>query len=369
VFLVITLYAIQQLVVSNNSKLLDVERARNEGLEKNAAEIDRLNKLVRDNASDLEKLRAAQFDGIAKALDLGKTASTSVLANQDLLSEQRQKLFEARAQAATYEAKLQAGIEQRKQLEEQNKTLSLQQYKAETIIGAADLILLYLGDPGPPGRDRTDIARRFLAGGSSDDVTRAPDGSTFYGAFRIPAKGVGELIEFIKRHESAIAERLLDAGGVDAASKGTSEFRAEWRSLSRDALFEDLQVKWIDEKMYLPLLASITKQLSRATAAQPFPADSRSLGLQATLWSVAVQEGPHTSLVRRAWTGLDLSAADDAALICAIFRERMNISNYRPDAGELEVKLLRARNRLEMREAIRMNSDQNSRSTSEDCEK
>src|SRR6185503_5151976 len=46
VFLVIILYAIQQIVVANNDKLEQVNKARTEALEKNAADITRLNQTV-----------------------------------------------------------------------------------------------------------------------------------------------------------------------------------------------------------------------------------------------------------------------------------------------------------------------------------
>ena len=368
VFLVIILYAIQQIMAVNNSKLLEVAKARSEGLEKNAAEVDRLNKLVRENAADMEKLRSAQFDSISKAAELSRSVTSSVLALQASLSDQREQLFNAQKQLAEAGNKLEAEQSVRRNLNDELDALRREQFKAENVISDARLILGYLGDPGKPGTEREDLARRFLRG-DPQAMARAEDGTAYYGVYRIPAKALGDLIRFIRTQDPAIAERLNSAGGADAAAKGDAEFRAEWRSLARDPAFEQLQIGWIDETMYNPLLVLVGKQLNKAGTAEPFPADQHSLALQAVLWSIAVQEGSHTNMVRRAWTGVDLKTANEATLICALFAERMNVSDYRPDATDTAKQLLRARYRLELHEDFRMLTVESPDSPSGDCDK
>jgi len=368
VFLVVILYAIQQIIAVNNTKLLEVEKARTEGLEKNAAEVDRLNKLVRDNAADMEKLRSAQFDSIAKATDLSRSVTSAVLAVQASLSEQREQLFNAQRQLAETQNKLNAEEAARRSLNDELDALRGEEFKAENVISDASLILGYLGDPGQPGTDRTDLTRRFLRG-DPQGMSRAEDGTAYYGVFRIPAKAMADLIRYIRTLEPNIAERLIQAGGADAAAKGDVGFRAEWRSLAHDPIFEQLQISWIDDTMYNPLLAAIGRQLNRAGTAEPFAADQHSLALQAELWSISVQEGSHTDMVRRAWTGVDLNTANDAKLVCALFGERMNVSDYKPDATDTAKRLLRARYRLELHEAFRMLQVESKDSPSGECDK
>jgi hypothetical protein len=352
VFLAITLYAISQLVATNNSRLIEVEKARNESLEKNSAEIDRLNNIVRENADAMAKLRVAQFDEIQKANDLGRAVTTTVLSNQDLLSSERNKLFDAEEHLLQSQRQVSTAKEEQTRLQDEMQTLKAEKYRAENIIDAADLILAYLGDPGEPGADRTALSRRFDHG-NPEGMMRAADGTTSYGEFRIPAQAISSFVDYVQNYDPEIAQRLNDNGGQKGATDGSTEFQAEWRSLARDPAFDTLQAKWIDDTLYRPLLASLTK-LAKEGRAAPFDPDGRSVALQAVIWSVAVQEGPKTAMLRRAWTGHDLGAADDADLICAVFRERANISVYRPDASELRSKLLRARYRLELQEALRM---------------
>lgn len=353
VFLAITLYAIQQVVATNNSRMIEVERARTESLEKNTAEIDRLNNIVRENADAMAKLRVTQFEEIQKANDLGRAVTTNVLANQDLLSSERNKLFGAEEQLLQSQRQVSAAKEEQTRLYGEMQTLKAEKYRAENIIDAADLILAYLGDPGEPGADRTALSRRFDHG-NPEGMMRAADGTTSYGEFRIPAQAISSFIGYVQNYDPEIARRLNDNGGQKGAADGETNFQAEWKALARDPAFDTLQVKWIDDTLYQPLLASLVKQLGKEGRPATFDADSRSVALQGVIWSVAVQEGPNTPMLRRAWTGFDLASTDDADLICAIFRERANIAAYRPDASQLQSKLLRARYRLELQEAFRM---------------
>jgi hypothetical protein len=377
VVLAVLLYAFQQIQQADQSKQRDVERARADALKENAAEVARLNEIVRANAADMEKLRVLQLDGISKAIELGRVVTATVLSTQDSLSQQRQQLFDARRELLDAQLKserAQADLERAKidltRAQEGVEALQAERFKAENIIGSAALIMAYLGDPGPPGTDRTHLSRRFLQG-NREGMSLAADGKAYYGEFRIRAEAISGLISFLRdQGQVDIAERLASNGGQAGATKGTEKFRAEWRSLSKLPLFDELQVRWVDAHHFYPLLEKIGRQLSTATNKEPFPAEERSLALQAVLWSVAEQEGPDTDMVRRAWTGLDLKAASDAALICAIFAERLNIADYHPDIGDLGTTLFKARFRLELTEALRMlNGDERKVSETGGCRK
>jgi hypothetical protein len=360
VFLVIILYSIQQVVIANNEKFNDIQKARTEALEKNSTELDRLNKIVRDNAADMERLRTTQFEGIAKAIELGRVVTGVVLTNQDSIAHQRDDLQKAQNQLIEVE-------KEKHGLAQQMDELKQKKWEAENIIEASQRILAYLGDPGTPSADRTDLSRRF-ASADPNGMSRAADGSTAYGTFRIVGTAIADFIGFVDSVEPSIALRLNDVGGANAAISGTGDFISEWKSLSRDKLFDDLQVGWVDQRLYRPFLAGLGAALGRNKPASSFSADQHSLALQAVLWSVAVQEGRYTRLVQRAWTGLDVANSDDRRLICAIFNERMNVSEYLPAATKLTQTLLRARYRLELREALRMLAAETSSQLGGDCQ-
>ncbi len=354
VFLVIILYAIQQVVIANNDKLAQVNIARTEALEKNAAEIARLNQIVRENADSMERLRAAQMDGIGKATELGTTITAAVLNTQALLAQQRAAILDAQSAAAAAERSLRDVEASRQVLTEDVTAMRRQRFQAEETIDAARRVLAFLGDELPPGRDFTALSRRFETVGESG-MAREGSGGTYFGVFRIPGNEMADFIDFIQIPEPRFASNLREAGGATAAAEGTAAFQVEWRSLSRDRQFDHLQVAWIEERRYRRFLAALGRALTPGPAPPAaFAADTRSVALQAVLWSVVVQEGVSTPQVRRAWSGLDPAATDDHTLICAIFAERRKLGEYRPSASAETVTLLRARYRLEQREALRM---------------
>ena len=72
------------------------------------------------------------------------------------------------------------------------------------------------------------------------------------------------------------------------------------------------------------------------------------------LFSVVLQHGKNTTVVRKAWAGVDFATVDDRTLICKVYAERGRLDLYYPRESQLTLALLKARYRLEAREALRM---------------
>ena len=367
VFLVIILYSIQQIVITNNEKMEAVNKARTDALEKNAADIAHLNEAIRNNASDFEKLRASQIDSVSRILELSKAITSTIVTNQSTLAEQRAELDKAKESAAEAKRAADSMNNEQKFLKEQLEKSQKQEWKAEETIDAARRILSFLGQETPLVAALADLSRRFETVGP-EGMAREEDGNTYYGTFRIPGAEMGDFISFMDGREPQMAARLNETGGPVAAKQGSENFKAEWRSLSRDKVFDALQAAWIEETQYLPFLKDLGKALAhgKADLPLPFPAEKHSLALQAVLWSITVQEGRFSPEVRRAWSGLDTTESNDRQLICAIYAERDKIAQYRPKASPETATLLQARYRLERRTAL---LSLNSASENDQCPK
>lgn len=179
--------------------------------------------------------------------------------------------------------------------------------------------------PGLPGLGQ--LSARYESNGRPDAIGADSVGGPSYGMYQLATRP-GTLAKFLAAlaaQRPALAAPLQAAGGAAAALAGTDAFQSAWRQLAKApataAAFAAAQHAFIAATHYQPLVDQLAQSLG-------LRADQRSAALRDVLWSVAVQHGPGTVLVNMALAGLDLATADDAALIRAIYAERMRVDQW-----------------------------------------
>ncbi|NKM48797.1 hypothetical protein ELG83_24695 (plasmid) [Rhizobium leguminosarum] len=182
------------------------------------------------------------------------------------------------------------------------------------------------GDPGRIGWDRV--------------------GGWSYGKYQISAaKGVfADFMRFlISGPYSGIGKTLNDGGGAKAAKKGDEGFRNLFTSLKANPEFSQAQYDFIKISHYDPMVDRLRKTLDVA---------SSSIAIQNVVWSVAVQFGPKSGIVKIA---ADLvGTTSDLNLINAIYDERSKVNLYFPNSTQDVRDSVLKRFKRERAVAIRM---------------
>jgi hypothetical protein len=307
-------------------------------------------------------------------IEVSDLVADAVSKSQGQLIKSRKDLFEAEDRLRAAEHERTETERQKQQFQKEREKLQRDVWRSEVTIDTAQRLLAYIGAPMHTGTNRFSLAMRFE---NSDPrkISRDASGHFFYGALRLPSDEMETFLRFIDKHQPAMAARLREAGGPEAAKTGKDEFKAEWLSLTDDPTFLGLQTQWIEEQHFQPFVRRINadiRQQAKGTAPR-FSIETRSVALMAVLWSVVLQHGRNTPVVRRAWTGLDnITATDDRTLICRIYAERRKLDQFK-DEPEVTKNLLMARYQLEEREALHMlNSAQDTTNNSpavEECTK
>jgi hypothetical protein len=322
------------------------QKAQTSAMEQHASSVEKLNGLLTNNFAAFDSVRKSQLENLEKITALSSSVTEAVGKGQ---------VAEKNRQEAAFE--LEKVRREQQQLQTVNKELQRQTWIAESTIDVAERLVAFLDNDRDLARDIRYLSRRYESvnvGG----MTRDRDGNTFFGLYRVPGSDITRFIEFLQRSFPQIALRLADAGGQAAAMTGEDNFKNEWQSMSRSPEFAAAQHQFVEEVYYARFLAQTKRVFTRSDGSLSFEPSARSVALQAVLWSTAVQHGANTPLVRRAFDGIDLSTADDATLIKAVYAERRKIAVYFPAESELSQKLLAVRYRFEEQEAIKMLEDQ-----------
>lgn len=206
--------------------------------------------------------------------------------------------------------------------------------------------------PAEPYSD--DMLARDYEGESPDHVGTDFAGGAYYGSFRLQASTqMQPFLDFLKRWENGYGARLASAGGAAAARQRHSDFVQAWQALARDpasaSRFAQLQTDFVAQNSYARLAGQLAARLE-------LDVDRRSQALRAVVFSIAVQYGPSTTLVRDALAGLgDLSRLGDEKLIRRLFEYRDQVEKYFPgiqDRSPNFAALVRERNRRELDDAL-----------------
>ena len=151
-------------------------------------------------------------------------------------------------------------------------------------------------------------------------------GGYSYGLYQIETKH-GTMLDYIKYinklpQYNHFAKTLIDAGGYEGAYSGSERFKAAWKSLSQDELFNQSQRQFILDKKLQPVI-NFTKKI------KGFNVEKRHPIIKEVLYSLATQHGNKGApfLLQNA-LGNDVSYLDDAAIINKIYDERSKVDKY-----------------------------------------
>ncbi len=325
-----------------------------------AARATELNKLQQTTFSQLEALRTSQLDGLGNFSKVNTSVMEAIARNQAALSAAREELVKERENqeaAASKVREAQRELEdakrQQRDLEGTIGALERKVWAAEGAIDAADRLARFVAQPqqGAVSLDRRELSRRF-ENAQADAVSRDAEGALYYGPYRMPGGHMADFLKALARTFPTLASRLEQAGGAKAAAEGGDDFRYEWKSLSRDAEFMAAQDAFVETTKFDPFVERLRSHFRGKGVT--FEPERRSEAFVAVIWSAAVQHGPGSNVVIRAFDGIDMSAATDGRLIGAIYTERKLIDRYFPNLNATAKTLLAARYVFEEELAMRM---------------
>jgi hypothetical protein len=189
--------------------------------------------------------------------------------------------------------------------------------------------------PVPPGDYNSDfnfdpelgsLSARYESRGNPATIGWDSTGGFSYGTYQLAAnRGVmGEFHAWIERNHRDLAAPLLEAGGPSAARAGTAAYKAAWAQVMATPAGAEAQHNYAVIAYYVPAARLIERNTS-------LDCNTRSLTLQNTVWSAAIQHGPGgaRNIYKRAIASLGyppsevtLTDPSDAALIRAVYSER-----------------------------------------------
>jgi|LakMenE18May11ns_1017448.scaffolds.fasta_scaffold9872033_1 hypothetical protein len=206
------------------------------------------------------------------------------------------------------------------------------------------------------------LAKRYEG---NQEWSRSTDfsGATYYGLYSIKAGGsMNDYIGFLERWFPDLYAALPHEGKDPTKTGQTPAFEAAWSKLARDLRtserFVNSQRDYIEQKDYKQLLVKVNGTDLATPSGVPYHLNvkARSLALQAVMFSIAVQYGPETSLVRDAMSALpDPSRASDEDIIRVLYKQRDKVNRYFPDLKRNSMnyaKFIPLRNELELRDAL-----------------
>lgn len=347
-FVLVAMFVYSLIEVTRNYQAAQVAAS-----DRYAKSVETLNGLLTNSFGELEKVRKSQLENLEKITALGGTVTDAISKSQDTANKAREQVFEAEKTSQAAAFALQNAKREQQQLQDANMDLKRQAWAAENVIDVAQRLVAFLTENRDLERDKRYLARRYESvnvGG----MTRDRDGNTYFGLYRVPGRDMKRLIDFLAGNYPVFEVRLQAVGGQDAAVKGEDGFVQEWSSMSQDPSFAAAQDQFIEDVYYRRFLTQLARVLVKPSSSTGFDPSTHSVALQAVLWSVAVQNGANTPVVRRAFDGIDLSKAHDAVLIKAIYAERRKTAVYFPGESDLSQKLLAIRYKFEEQEALKM---------------
>jgi murein DD-endopeptidase MepM/ murein hydrolase activator NlpD len=172
--------------------------------------------------------------------------------------------------------------------------------------------------PAPTGFVLGTLSAKFETGGRGPGTvsTGVGDaGGVSYGSYQMTSKpSRGTVGRFVAQPDFPFRDQL------GSPVPGSKEFTAAWKACAasqRDA-FQECQHAFIKKTHFDPLVRKIK-------AEDGVDIETRSHALQDVIWSTAVQHGPGTPLVHKAFATLSVKPTDpnfDRQLIIAIYAQR-----------------------------------------------
>ena len=167
-----------------------------------------------------------------------------------------------------------------------------------------------------------ELSAKFESRGPGD-IGEDSTGGLSYGTYQIATKTgtMAKFLAFAQKQAPAFAQALEAAGGAVAAMDDEDPiFQNTWKDLARDPAFFDLQHDFIKSTHY-DVQVSILQDFG-------LDVETRTFALKNVVWSVAVQHGGKTPLIKIALTGKQPNAMTDRAIIGSIYAERSKVEVY-----------------------------------------
>jgi hypothetical protein len=163
------------------------------------------------------------------------------------------------------------------------------------------------------------LSEEFESSGNSGAIGWDKAGGWSYGKYQIASnKGnMAKFLQWLVGRFDKLKQVLEEAGGDAAARAGAPRFQDAWRSLKTNPDFVPAQYGFIKESHYDVMVKRLASVLD---------VDQASFAIQNVVWSVAVQHGPYSDIIKKCVDAV--GSADDARLINAIYDERSKVDLY-----------------------------------------
>lgn len=170
------------------------------------------------------------------------------------------------------------------------------------------------GDSGELGI----LSEEFESRGDPGAIGKDSTGGYSYGKYQIASKkSMAAFLSSVRNKYPDISKALEDAGGLAAALAGTHQFKAAWKELVSNPNFVPAQRNFIKETHYDVLVDNLSDVIN---------VDNRGYALKNVVWSVAVQHGPYSDVVKDAIQ--PVGSKTDKQLINEIYDERDDVERH-----------------------------------------
>ncbi len=175
-----------------------------------------------------------------------------------------------------------------------------------------------------------ELSRKEESRGKPQSIGYDKTGGWSYGSYQISTSskanpsGYGTMKSFFKVLQDTYPEfytSLTQAGGLEAAKQGTTEFKTAWKEIASTGEFAAAEQQFIYETHYKPALQGLGKYDNSAA--------TRSLEVQQAIWSQAVQlgQGLSNNVFKNLSQNIDLSSLTDAEFIEKLYDYKINTVN------------------------------------------
>lgn len=224
------------------------------------------------------------------------------------------------------------------------------------------LVVMEMSRPGTPQGPATNpasarpelgaLSARYESSGNPGAIGYDSTGGWSYGTYQLATiPGTFEdFMDFLQVRSPDLAKPLNEAGGSDAATKGSKKFRTAWVRLAHHdgVSFGQAQHDFIKTTHY-------DRQAAKLKGNFGIDVDQRSRALQNVVWSMAVQHGNGTQIIfNNALKNAKASGVNDAEMIVLLYAERSKVNIYFASSKKTVQATVKKRFQQEERDALRM---------------
>ena len=197
------------------------------------------------------------------------------------------------------------------------------------------------------------LSARFESNGNPGSIGHDSTGGFSYGTYQIATLTgtFSDFMDFLRRQFPDLAQPLDAAGGPTAATQGTQQFQAAWKSEAQKnpSRFDQAQHDYIQTTHYDVQVAKLKTNFG-------LDVNQRSRALQNVVWSMAVQMGNSTQTIFRnvLKNVSSVTTLDDAQLIPMLYAERSKVDIFFASSKPAVKAALLKRFQQEQQDALQM---------------